>query len=201
MYLPRNNRFCHLWQYFSGGLDSYLQHWWAYYWSLPSQLIISVSSCWHTWCMFMSLLRMMMMSELSVGILTILAMIYTIWWQSQHMSYIDFVHLAAYHSQCVSSSYLKLPLNVWMLLSQLGKKHDLLFLYLIFQCLCHSFPSQWQNLMLTCCSRFSSSVLSNPLTHSTFFTDSSCPLVKWQLNSPSNCVWVGYAHLDMTEHF
>ena len=82
----------------------------------------------------MSSLRMMMkmMSELSVGILTILAMISTILWQSQHMSYIDFVHLAAYHPQCASSSYLKLPLNVWMLLIQLGKKHDLLFIYFIF---------------------------------------------------------------------
>jgi hypothetical protein len=115
-------------------------------------------------------------------------MISTMWWQSQHMSYIDFVYLAAYRPRCVLSSYLKLPLNVWMLLNQLGKNHDLVFMYLIFQCLCHSFPSR-QNLMLSCCSRFSSSVLSNLLTHSTFFTDSSCPLVEWQLNNPSNCVW------------
>lgn len=94
------------------------------------------------------------MSELSVGILTILAMICTIWWQSQHMSYIDFVHHAAYHPQCVSCSYLKLPLNVWMLLNQLGKEHDLLFMYLIFQRLCHSFPSHWQNLMLSAAQDF-----------------------------------------------
>jgi hypothetical protein len=69
------------------------------------------------------------MSELSIGILTILAMISTLWWQSQHMSYIDFVYLAVYHPRCVLSSYLKLPWNVWMLLNQLGKNHDLVFMY------------------------------------------------------------------------
>lgn len=130
-----------------------------------------------------------------------LAVISTIWWQSQHVPYIDFVHHAADHPQCVSSSYLKLPLIVWMLLKQLDKKYDLLFRYLnIFQCFFHSFPSHWQNFVLTAAQDFSSSMLSNTVTHNTFFIDSSFLLVKWQLNSPGNCVW-RYAHLDMNEHF
>lgn len=54
----------------------------------------------------------------------------------------------------VLSSYLKLPLNVWLPLNQVGKKHDLLFMYLIFQCLCHGLLSHWQNLMLSAAQDF-----------------------------------------------
>jgi hypothetical protein len=69
------------------------------------------------------------MSELSVESLTFVAM--NLSSDDNHSTCLPLTlfHSAADHPLCVLSSYLHLPLNMWMLLKQLGQKFDLLIMY------------------------------------------------------------------------